>query len=317
MRRIFFIVTFFWIIVECFAMDFKVPGEEERLKAIGLLSGRSETLKRAFEPGADFEPVPVPSPGDWLYEHHERGQSFNEFVNSSPNRPDKNRNRIYLQPLGNFTKESSPSVEKLRDYAVSFFFLEVEVLPPLDIKEAKLTTRVNPYTRKPQILTSDVLNILKKNLPGDAFCLMAITMEDLYPHPTWNFVFGQASLRERVGVYSFARYDPAFYGEERGKDYKKLLLWRSCKVLVHEIGHQFGIEHCIFYHCVMNGSNHLLESDARPLHLCPVDLRKLYYSVEFDVVERYKKLQHFYEECGFEEEAEWVKERLKEVLKDE
>jgi len=126
MRRIFFIVTFFWIIVECFAMDFKVPGEEERLKAIGLLSGRSETLKRAFEPGADFEPVPVPSPGDWLYEHHERGQSFNEFVNSSPNRPDKNRNRIYLQPLGNFTKESSPSVEKLRDYAVSFFSLEVE-----------------------------------------------------------------------------------------------------------------------------------------------------------------------------------------------
>jgi archaemetzincin len=33
-------------------------------------------------------------------------------------------------------------------------------------------------------------------------------MEDLYPEPSWNFVFGQASLNERVGVYSFARYGP-------------------------------------------------------------------------------------------------------------
>jgi len=132
---------------------------------------------------------------------------------------------------------------------------------------------------------------------------MAITMEDLYPVPSWNFVFGQASLKGRVGVYSFIRYDPTFYGGERGKDYKKLLLWRSCKVLVHEIGHMFGIEHCIFYHCVMNGSNHLQESDARPIHLCPVDLRKHHYSIGFDIVERYKKLQQFYEVCGFQKEA--------------
>lgn len=32
---------------------------------------------------------------------------------------------------------------------------------------------------------------------------------------------------------------------------------------------------CIWYRCLMNGSNHLGEADARPLHLCPVDLRKL------------------------------------------
>mgnify|MGYP000107882883 CR=1 FL=1 len=44
----------------------------------------------------------------------------------------------------------------------------------------------------------------------------AVTMTDLYPSEDWNFVFGQASLRNRVGAYSFARYDPAFYGKERG-----------------------------------------------------------------------------------------------------
>ena len=87
-------------------------------------------------------------------------------------------------------------------------------------------------------------------------------MDDLYPEPSWNFVFGQASLGERVGVYSFARYDPAFYGEKRGEDYEKVLLWRSCKVLVHETAHMFGLRHCIYFKCVLNGSNHLKESDS-------------------------------------------------------
>ena len=64
-------------------------------------------------------------------------------------------------------------------------------------------------------ISTDVLNFLRTKLPSDAFCILAVTMEDLYPDPTWNFVFGQASLTERIGVYSFARYDPAFYGEKR------------------------------------------------------------------------------------------------------
>ena len=314
MKGIIFTVSFFWIIAVCFAMNFKPPGEKERLKAIGSLSELSETLKSAFKEGSDFEPVPIPAPGDWLYEHPESGQAFTDFVNSNPNKPDKKRNRIYLQPLGDFPKERSPSLEKLKDYASTYFFLEVEILPPLDIKESMLTVRINPYTGTRQILTTDILNILKKNLPERAFCLIAITMEDLYPHPSWNFVFGQASLVGRVGIYSFARYDPTFYREERGKDYKKILLWRSCKVLVHEIGHMFGIKHCIYYSCAMNGSNHLKESDARPHHLCPVDLRKLHYSVGFDVIQRYRKLRSFYDECGFEEKEKWIRKRLKNIL---
>jgi archaemetzincin len=298
-------------------MNFTPPDKEKRLKAIGNLDEIPDSIRIIFKEDKSFKAVPVPSPGDWLYEHPESGQTYEDFINSNPNKPDSKRNKIYLQPLGSFPRGGSPPMDKLKEYVSSFFLIKVEILPSFDIEDAKLTTRINPYTKRQQILTTDILNLLKENLPVDAFCLMAITMEDLYPHPTWNFVFGQASLRERVGVYSFARYDFAFYGEERGKDYKKLILWRSCKVLVHEICHQFGIEHCIYYHCVMNGSNHLEESDARPQHLCPIDLRKLYYSIGFDPVERYNKLLNFYEECGFEKEAKWVKERLKEVLKSE
>lgn len=31
-------------------------------------------------------------------------------------------------------------------------------------------------------------------------------MSDIYPRPSWNYVFGLASLSEYVGVFSFARY---------------------------------------------------------------------------------------------------------------
>ncbi|HIJ74930.1 MAG TPA: hypothetical protein HPP83_12590 [Candidatus Hydrogenedentes bacterium] len=249
------------------ASSFSPPTAEERVEAIGPIDGLPATLRKAFEPGADFEPIPSPNAGDWLAVRHEPGQTFEEFARSKPNRPDTSRTKVYLQPLGDFPEHKAPPLELLRAYAAAYFDMEVTVLPALDLSSLQLTTRINRYTGNRQFLTGDILSSLKKGLPADAFCKLAITMEDLYPDPSWNFVFGQASLRERVGVYSFVRYDPAFYGDDRGTDYEKVLLRRSCKVLVHETGHMFGLNHCIFFKCVLNGSNHLDESDSRPLHL--------------------------------------------------
>ena len=73
----------------------------------------------------------------------------------------------------------------------------------------------------------------------------------------------------------------------------------------------FGLPHCTVFRCLMNGSNHLAESDARPLHLCPVDLRKLQHSVGFEPVGRYRRLLNFSREAGFDHEAEWLERRLR------
>src|SRR4030095_14818201 len=205
-------------------------------------------------------------------------------------------------------------LEKLREFAAAFFAMEIKTLPSVPIQN--FPTRRNPFTRNQQILTTDVLRFLKARIPADAFCVLAITMEDLYPEPSWNFVFGQASLRDRVGVYSFARYDPAFYGEARTSVYEVLLFRRSCKVLAHETSHMFGLTHCTFFNCLMNGSNHLAESDRRPLHLCPVCLRKLQWSIDFDVVERYSALEHVARSDGFADETDWLGHRIKTVRGD-
>jgi archaemetzincin len=272
-----------------------------------------DELQAAFAADVDFRPIPSPQPGDWLAVHREPGQTFEEFVNARPPRPDPIRHIIYLQPLEQFVPDRSPSLQLLQEYMRVYFALEVQVLPVLMQDKQIFTTRINPSTNRPQILTTDILRALKKTLPADAFCLLAITMQDLYPDPSWNFVFGQASPEDRVGVFSFARYDPAFYGSARTAQDQPLLLKRSCKVLSHETGHIFGLWHCIFYACVMNGSNHLAESDARPMYLCPECLRKLYYSIRFDPIDRYRKLQTFYQKVGFDKEARWVQHRLKKI----
>jgi archaemetzincin len=301
------------VITVCSSMGFEPPGPQKRPEAIGATNGLPLVLQRAFAPDDSFQPVPIPSQSDWLAAHREPGQIFDEFRLSHPNRPDAQRRVIYLQALGPFPEQQSPSLEKLRQYAAHFYQMEVTALAPVSIDASVFTTRTNSMTGRQQILTGDVLRWLKEKLPADAFCLVAITMEDLYPESSWNFVFGQASVTERVGVYSFARYDPAFYGEARGKDYQNLILRRSVNVLTHETSHIFGLAHCIYFSCVMNGSNHLQESDRRPLHLCPVCLRKLQSSVGFDVMKRYEELAQFDKQVGFEDEAEWLGKRVERI----
>lgn len=63
--------------------------------------------------------------------------------------------------------------------------------------------------------------------------------------------------------------------------------------MTHEIGHMFGMKHCQWLNCVMQGSNHLEESDRRPLDFCPICLRKIQSAVRFKIAERYKVQKTF------------------------
>ena len=91
------------------------------------------------------------------------------------------------------------------------------------------------------------------------------------------------------------------------------MLKRSAKVLSHEMTHMFGLQHCVFYECLMNGSNHLAETDSRPMHLCPVCLRKLHAAIGMNLESRGEALLAFYLKHGFSSEAEWTLRRLEKL----
>ena len=288
---------------------FTPPNAKQRTAAIGSMRNVPRDLRSAFDPADHFDPIPDPGPSDWLSQHQEFGQTFAQFQQGYPNRPDQKRNRLYFQPLGDFPKESSPSLETLSAFAEAFFQLPVEILPTEQVDASAIKSRDRGGQPR-QLLSTDVLRWLETRLPDDAYCLLAITMEDLYPKESWNFVFGQASLKNRTGVYSFVRYSPEFNGQKASDTVSPLFLMRSCKVLAHETGHMFGIKHCVHFHCLMNGSNHLAESDAHPIHLCPVCLRKLQSSAKFDVRARYKSLLTVSETADWIEESAWLKKRM-------
>jgi archaemetzincin len=289
---------------------FAPPSENERLGALGNRFLESEVMQRLLLPDADFPPIAPPHPGDWLAEHPEDGQTFLDYLDSAYHRPQGPRHILYLQPFGEFPEDRSPPLEDLRAYAAAYFQVEVRVLPAVTAGPGEFSPRVNPHTQRRQVLTADIRRYLAAHLPADAFCLLGVTMEDLYPAPSWNYVFGEASLSERVGVYSFARYDPAFFDEERPAGYRRRMLERAAKVLAHETGHMFGLPHCIYFQCVLNGANSLEEADRQPHQLCPVCLRKLYRNIGFDPVQRYRELDAFYRRHGWTDQALWTTRQL-------
>jgi archaemetzincin len=152
------------------------------------------------------------------------------------------------------------------------------------------------------VLSTYVLNdVLRPRLPRDACAYIALTTSDLWPGEGWNFVFGQASLTERVGVWSIHRNGDPHGGEAAFQ----LCLRRTLKTATHETGHMFSMQHCIYYNCNMCGSNHLAEADQHPLWLCPICLGKLCHATGADPLKRYEALASFCKQHGLNEEAEF------------
>lgn len=72
-----------------------------------------------------------------------------------------------------------------------------------------------------------------------------------------------------------------------------LWLGRVCRTASHELGHCFGMDHCVYYACAMQGSASLAEDARQPPYLCPVDLAKLLQATGTEVEQRYSALLKF------------------------
>ena len=264
-------------------------------------------LKAAFHDDSDFQVLPPPREGDWLDRFPEPGQTVAEYRASDPRGRSEMRTKFVVLPIGPFTEEGQRVMQDAAEFAEIFLTLDVDLAPGIDLPGPPDRTMAWGDQYRTDRMLDDVL---KPRLPGDAVGLMGLTMADLYPDDSWNYVFGQATWHERLGVYSIVRYFPQFWGEARSEGSDRTALVRTMGVFVHEAGHMLGIKHCIDYRCVMNGCNSLPELDASPLFLCPHDLEKLHGNLGFDVVQRYEKLREFCAGKGLGEDAAWLDKRL-------
>lgn len=59
-------------------------------------------------------------------------------------------------------------------------------------------------------------------------------------------------------------------------------LWLFClaRTASHELGHCFGMGHCVYYPCAMQGTGSVMEDLRQPPHLCPICLKKLSRAVQ-------------------------------------
>ena len=255
------------------------------------------------------EPLASPKPGEWLWHHEEPGQTFAEYQASRPVRATGQRRVLYIQPIGEFTGTQQKILNRTTEYMHLYFGLRVKRRPTLSLDVIpEKARRVHPSWGMDQVLSTYVLDqVLIPRVPRDAVAVLALTTSDLWPGEGWNFVFGQASLQSRVGVWSVYRNgDP-----DADDDAFRLCLRRTLKTATHETGHMFSMLHCTVYECNMCGSNHRAESDRHPLWLCPVCLAKLTWATGVEPIDRYRRLAAFCNENGLKEEAEFFRRSIR------
>ena len=220
--------------------------------------------------------------------------------------------------------------------------------------------RIDISSDRIQLQVASVLDELsayrynRHNTNEKDFCVMGITMEDLFDGPSDLFCAGMAFGGDKVAVFSFKRYHPLIkmhplhwhhYGytsTDKGDGYSYYddddqdpeglshnppsgnleeqmvieFLRRSCKLLTHELGHLYGVDHCIHNRCLMIGTGHLVQDFSAPTHLCGVCLRKLQWRLGFSVKTRYKLLSNQFANMGMEKEGKWANKQYEHLEMD-
>ncbi len=117
--------------------------------------------------------------------------------------------------------------------------------------------------RRNQYYSTAILQRLER-AAGTNARVLGVTACDLYV-PVLTFVFGEAQLDGNCAVVSMARLGEEFYGLPPRED---LLRERLIKEAAHELGHTFGLKHCVDWRCVMASTHAVERLDVKGAEFC-------------------------------------------------
>ena len=279
---------------------FIVPSKEKIKDAMGITSAVPDKVRDYMTKNynEDYDPIPIPRPGDWLWENKESYQTFKLFDSGIKNVPNKFKSVIYLKNM-DVGLEGTLITDEVMDKFVQVMQLyyptgvKVQVLKNKNnFENLKIKSRKNPWTDLLQYSGSDALTILLDIIPKDGFMILGITSFDIYNKEEQNFVFGLARSMSSTGLFSIQRYYEDLKYSIKDKDDLLLNAVKGAAgTMVHEVGHLFGIKHCVYFNCKMNGGSMFTETPSAPAYdFCPVCIRKLRSSLKFDIKDRLSNL---------------------------
>ena len=141
---------------------------------------------------------------------------------------------------------------------LSFHFDTIKVeSSDIDIEETYNVQRQQYYSTK-------IIDIVKKITQESEGYNIVITEMDLFV-PVLTHIYGEAELRGRYSIVSTCRLHEEFYTSERNPE---LLLERTFKEIMHELGHNYGLLHCKDWQCVMHSSSGIEEVDLKNSLYC-------------------------------------------------
>lgn len=162
---------------------------------------------------------------------------------------------IFFAPINFSNKTLIKRLQK--DLEKTLFFKTDTVNLALDIKSTYSPERKQYYSTQ----------ILEKAISHTGYVngkVLIITEIDLFV-PVLTFIFGEAQYNGKHSIVSVCRLHEEFY---TGITIEELLFERTKKEVLHELGHNFGLLHCLDWDCVMHSSNSIEEVDIKGNFYC-------------------------------------------------
>ncbi len=153
---------------------------------------------------------------------------------------------------------SAQVLEWVEGVAVEWCPWPIRRLPTLGLPERAYDASRGQYQ------SVEIMKVVARSRPSDAIRILGVTEVDL-AIPMLTFVFGQALLDGPVAVLSLCRLRQEFYGL-RGEE--GLLRERVVKEVIHELGHTFGLTHCLDPKCAMSLATHISLVDNKEERYC-------------------------------------------------
>jgi len=162
---------------------------------------------------------------------------------------------ITIIPVGEVDREV---LTNLANELEAEFNLKTELGSEMHIPKDSFNPRRNQY------YASRILKLLKAEHPFHEGPIIGVCDVDLFI-PDHDFVFGESDPISQISIISLTRFKEGFIDKKQDKT---RFIKRVLRVAVHELGHIYGLGHCMEEDCVMHFSNDKAAKNRIGHHLC-------------------------------------------------